>query len=51
MKFWVMPPLVPESLLSREMLPLRDGVDLKRGVLLGEHMGTKMARYASRNIS
>jgi hypothetical protein len=41
MKFWVMPPLVPESLLSREMLPLRDGIDLKRGVLLGNIWGQR----------
>lgn len=41
MKFWVLPPLVPESLLHREPLPLLDHVDRKRGVLLGNIWGQR----------
>ncbi len=35
MKFWVLPPLVPEELIHRNALPLPGQIDLRRGVLLG----------------
>lgn len=41
MKFWVMPPLVPEKLVHREPLPLPLGIDMRRGVLLGNVWGQR----------
>ena len=41
MKFWVLPPLVPENLLHREPRPFLDQVDRKRGVLLGNIWGQR----------
>lgn len=41
MKFWVMPPLVPDEIIRRAPVPTPDGVDHRRGVLLGNIWGQR----------
>jgi len=41
MKFWVLPPLVPNELIQTDARPLSDTVDPKRGVLLGNVWGQR----------
>ncbi len=41
MKFWVMPPLVPDEIIRRVPVPTPDGVDHRRGVLLGNIWGQR----------
>jgi len=41
MKFWLMPPLVPEEIIQRRPCALRPGLSLQRGVLLGNIWGQR----------
>jgi hypothetical protein len=41
MKFWVLPPLVPDEIIHKEALPLAKNIDSKRGVLLGNVWGQR----------
>jgi hypothetical protein len=39
MNFWVVPPLVPEAIIRRDPVPIPQGGDARRGVLLGNIWG------------
>ncbi|MBV8056915.1 MAG: hypothetical protein JO071_16940 [Deltaproteobacteria bacterium] len=41
MKFWLVPPLVLEELVSRTPMPVPEGLDLRRGVLIGNVWGQR----------
>jgi hypothetical protein len=41
MPFWVMPPVVADHIVKREATPLAPGIDLRRGVLLGNIWGQR----------
>ncbi len=41
MKFWVMPPLVPDVIMPNAQVGVPDGVDMQRGVLLGNVWGQR----------
>jgi hypothetical protein len=41
MRFWVMPPLVPDELIRRTPCQPPEGVDPRRGILIGNMWGTR----------
>jgi hypothetical protein len=41
MKFWVVPPLVPDAIIRRDPVPTPQGIDARRGVLLGNIWGQR----------
>jgi hypothetical protein len=52
LKFWLVPPLVSEELIRRTAEPVRQGLDQKRGVLIGNVWGQRwldMLRSTFRN--
>ncbi len=41
LKFWLVPPLVSDNLIRRSPSPAREGIDRKRGVLIGNVWGQR----------